>query len=169
MGVMTVAAPTTRVAFGSTVERVRRGVACPRCRADSALDEPFCAHCGARVSIPAVGRRPADVAATRSLQFAGLVVLANAVVGALTLGVVVLVSDAARLADAALMLEGIKLLVVGVLASAGIRFGIRGIRDTADGLLRRRGWAVAGVVISSVFALLVVLSFVATLVLTSRL
>lgn len=110
------------------------------------------------------GRAPADVTATRSLQFAALVVLANTVIGALTFGVVFLVSDAARLLEAALFLEGIKLLVVGVLATTAIRLGVRGIRDTAAGGLRGRGRAVAGIVISSIFALLVLLSFAAVLV-----
>jgi len=93
------------------------------------------------------------------------VVGANLVIGALTLGVVMLVADAARLLDAALFLEGIKLLVVATLATSSVRFGIRGIRETADGMLRRRGWAVAGVVISAIFAVLVSLSFLLTLAL----
>lgn len=168
MGVMTVASPTTLLPFGTTVERTRRGLACAVCGTPVALAEPFCAHCGARVVLTAPGRAPANVAATRSLRFALLLVAANAVVGALTLGVVVLVSDAARLMEAALFLEGIKLLVVAALATASIRLGVRGIRETSDGVLRRRGWAIAGVVISSIFAVLVVLSFLLTLVLALR-
>lgn len=159
MGVMTVAAPATRLPFGTTVERVRAGVACPRCRAASDVDEPFCAHCGARVVIRTRGRRSADVAATRSLQLALLVAVANLVIGGLTFAAVYLVSDAARLSEAALALEAIKLVAVWALAGASIRFGVRGIRDTADGMLRRRGWAVAGIAISACFALLVTLSF----------
>lgn len=165
MGVMTVAAPSTLAAFGSTVERVRRGIACGACGASASASDPFCSRCGSRVVIAREGRRPADVAATRSLHLGLAVVVANAVVGTLTLGVVVLVSDAARLMEAALFLEAIKLLVVAALATASIRFGVRGLRETADGMLRRRGWAVAGLVISSCFAVLVVLSFVLTLVL----
>jgi hypothetical protein len=165
MGVMTVASPTTLLPFGTTVERARRGLSCAACRTPVALAEPFCAHCGARVVISRAGRAPADVSATRSLQLALLLVGANVVVGALTLGVVMLVADAARLMEAALFLEGIKLLVVAALATASIRLGIRGIRETSDGMLRRRGWAVAGVAISSTFAVLVVLSFLLTLAL----
>ena len=164
MGVMSVAAPLQRLPFGTTTERVRAGVTCSRCRATSEPDEPFCAHCGARVVMLREGRAPADVTATRSLQFAGLVVIANTIVGALTFGVVFLVSDAARLLEAALFLEGIKLLVVGVLATSAIRLGVRGIRDTAGGGLRGRGRAIAAIVISSIFALLVLLSFGAVLV-----
>ncbi|HET8895786.1 MAG TPA: hypothetical protein VFN04_00830, partial [Protaetiibacter sp.] len=93
------------------------------------------------------------------------VVAANIIVGGLTFAAVFLVSDAARLSDAALVLEAIKLIAVGALATASIRFGIRGIRDTADGMLRRRGWAVAGIAISACFALLVTLSFALVLVL----
>ncbi|MCS0499277.1 hypothetical protein [Protaetiibacter mangrovi] len=165
---MTVAAPTTRLPFGTTVERARRGIACASCRAPSLEGEPFCAHCGARVVIPATGRPAADVAATRSLQFAGLVVLANAVVGGLAFAVVYLVSDAARLTEAAIFLQGLQLLVVAALATTSIRFGVRGLRDTADGMLRRRGWAVAGIVVSSTIALLVTLSFALVLVLAIR-
>jgi DNA-directed RNA polymerase subunit RPC12/RpoP len=161
---MSVAAPTQRLSFGTTTERVRAGVACPRCRATSDPGEPFCAHCGARVVVMRAGKAPADVAATRSLQFAALVVAANTVIGVLTFGVVFLVSDAARLIEAALFLEGIKLLVVGVLATTAIRFGVRGIRDTAAGGLRGRGRAIGGIVIASIFALLVLLSFAAVLV-----
>ncbi|AYF96837.1 hypothetical protein [Protaetiibacter intestinalis] len=165
---MTVAAPTALLPFGTTVERARRGVACIVCRTPVAAAEPFCAHCGARVVIASRGKRPADVAATRSLQFALLVIASNIVVGALTLGVVVLVADAARLMQAALFLEGIKLLVVATLAATSIRLGVRGIRETADGMLRRRAWAVAGVVVSSIFTLLVVCSFLLTLLLALR-
>ena len=165
MGGMTLVAPARGLPFGSTTERVRRGVACASCGADSVAAEPFCPHCGARVVIVAEGRRPADVAATRSLQLAALVVAANAVVGGITFAVVYLVSDAAHLIEAALFLEGIKLLVVGVLATSSIRLGIRGLRDTADGQLRRRGWAIAGIIISGVFALLLALSFTLVLLL----
>ncbi len=166
MGGMTVAAPSTRAAFGT--ENSRRGLACASCGTRGTTSEPFCAHCGARVVIAEAGRRPADVAATRSLQLALLLVVANVVLGSLTLGVVILVADAARLLEAALFLEGINLLVVAGLATVSLRFGVRGIRETADGMLRRRGWAIAGVVISSCFALLVVLSFLLTLVLAGR-
>ncbi|RQP08732.1 MAG: hypothetical protein EAS51_13680 [Microbacteriaceae bacterium] len=162
---MTVAAPSTLAAFGSAVERARRGIACAACGASASASDLFCSRCGSRVVVAREGRRPADVAATRSLQLGLAVVVANAVIGTLTLGVVVLVSDAARLMEAALFLEAIKLLVVAALATASIRFGVRGLRETADGMLRRRGWAVAGLVISSCFAVLVVLSFVLTLVL----
>ena len=165
MGVMTVAAPSTGLTFGSTIERVRAGVSCPRCRATSDPGEPFCAHCGERVVVVREGRPPADVAATRSLQLAGVLVLANAIIGSLTFGVVFVVSDAARVVEAALFLEGIKLLVVGSLAGLSIRMGVRGIRDTAAGGLRGRGRAIAGIVISSIFALLVLVSSAAVAVL----
>ena len=111
------------------------------------------------------GRAPADVAATRSLQTAGVLVLANTIIGALTFGVVFLVSDAARVVEAALFLEGIKLLVVGSLAMVSIRLGVRGIRDTASGGLRGRGRAMAGIVISAIFALLVLVSSAAVVAL----
>ncbi|QEO09835.1 hypothetical protein [Protaetiibacter larvae] len=162
---MSVLASPSRLPFGTTTERVRRGIACGRCGRASAADEPFCAHCGARVVILAPGRRPADVAATRSLQFAGLAMLANSIVGSAAFAVVFLVSDAARLNEAALFLQGVTLLVVGVLSAAAIRFGIRGLRNTADGRLRRRGWAVTGIVVAGGLVMLVAMSFAAVLVL----
>lgn len=165
MGVMSVLASPSRLPFGTTTERVRRGIACGRCGRASAIEEPFCAHCGARVVILAPGRRPADVAATRSLQFAALVVLANSLVGGATFAVVFLVSDAARLSEAALFLQGVTLLVVGVLGGTAVRFGIRGLRNTADGRLRRRGWAIAGIAIAVALVLIVAASFTAVLVL----
>jgi len=164
MGAMTVAAPASLAPLGATIERVRRGLACPACGAAASVEQAFCGRCGSRVVIAAAGKPPADLPATRSFQLAMLLVFANAVIGTLTLGVVMLVADAARLMEAALALEGIKLLVVAGLATASIRFGVRGIRDTADGMLRRRGWAIAGVVISSIFSVLVVLSFGLTLI-----
>ncbi|MGN6272759.1 MAG: hypothetical protein ACTHMQ_06675 [Protaetiibacter sp.] len=166
---MTAAAPTARLPFGATVERARGELACPSCRTPSNAGEPFCAHCGARVVIrPRAGRRPADVAATRSLQFAFVAVAANLVIGGLTFAAVFLLSGAPRLIDAALLLEAIKLITVGALAITSIRFGVRGIRDTADGMLRRRGWAIAGIAVSACFALLVTLSFALILVLAMR-
>jgi len=165
MGAMTVAAPSAGLTFGSTIDRVRAGVTCPRCRSASDPGEPFCAHCGERVVMVRAGRAPADVAATRSLQTAGVLVLANTIIGALTFGVVFLVSDAARVVEAALFLEGIKLLVVGSLAMVSIRLGVRGIRDTASGGLRGRGRAIAGIVISAIFALLVLVSSAAVVAL----
>jgi hypothetical protein len=166
---MTAAAPTARLPFGTTVERARSELVCPSCRTPAHAGEPFCAHCGARVAIPArSGRRPADVAATRSLQFALLAVAANLVVGGLSFAAVFLLSGAPRLTDAALLLEAIKLIAVATLATASIRFGVRGIRDTADGMLRRRGWAIAGIAVSACFMLLVALSFALMLVLAMR-
>lgn len=110
--------------------------------------------------------RPADVAATRSLQFGLLVVLANLIVGGAGFGVVLLVSDASRFTDAALAMDALKFVVVGVLAIVAIRYGVQGMRATADGALARRGWAIAGIAVGSVFLLLVTLSLGATLVMT---
>jgi len=55
-----------------------------------------------------------------------------------------------------------RFLVVGSLVVLAIRSGVRGLRDTRDGQLRRRGWAVAGIVLASIFGLLVTLSLLAT-------
>ena len=43
-----------------------------------------------------------------------------------------------------------------------IRAGVRGIRDTADGTLGRRAWAVLGISVAGLWALLVSASLAAT-------
>jgi hypothetical protein len=162
MGVMTVA-PTAGVFTPPFEAAPRFGVRCASCGTTADSREPFCAHCGSRVAIaPASGKRPAALAATRSLQFALLAVGVNIVLGGLAFGVVYLVADAARLTEAALGLEVMRFLVVAALAALAIRFGIRGLRETRDGQLRRRGWAIAGIVLASCFGLLVTLSLAAT-------
>jgi hypothetical protein len=77
-----------------------------------------------------------------------LVIVANIVVGALALGVVVLTSDTKNLINAALALELLHFLVVGGLVAATISYGVRGIRETRDGRLGRRNWAVLSIVVS---------------------
>jgi hypothetical protein len=49
--------------------------------------EPYCARCGARVVL-ASSAGPASFTATRSLQFALLVVVTNVMVGGMSFGVV---------------------------------------------------------------------------------
>jgi hypothetical protein len=164
MGDMTVAYPTAGMTSPplETVSLHPVGVACSACgtRPASSL-EPFCAHCGARVTVPVRGK-VASLAATRSLQFALLAVLTNIVVGGTSFGVVYLLSDAARLTEAALGLETMRLLIVGTVIVLAIRSGIRGLKETRDGALKRRGWAIAGIVIAGFYALLVGGSFAAT-------
>jgi len=161
MGDMTVA-PTAGVYIPPSA---RIAVRCSSCGTTADAHEPFCAHCGARVAVIASrdkSKRPADLAATRSLQFAVLAVLVNIVLGGLAFGVVYLVADAARLNEAALGLEIMRFLVVGSLVALAIRSGVIGIRQTRDGRLRRRAWAVAGIIVAAGFGLLVTLSLTAT-------
>lgn len=161
MGDMTVA-PTTGVGVVPQFDAVTRvRISCTTCGTAASGREPYCAHCGARVVL-ASRQGPASVAATRTLQLALLVVLINILVGGMSFGVVYLVADAANLNEAALGLEGMRLLLVGALVWLTIRRGILGLRETRDGALRRRGWAIAGIVISSIWGLLVTLSFAAT-------
>jgi hypothetical protein len=163
MGDMTVAYPTA----GMTSPPLEPAphpfvVACSACGTRAAdTREPFCAHCGSRVTSTVRGG-VASVAATRSLQFALLAVLTNILVGGVSFGVVYLLSDAARLTEAALGLEAMRFLVVGTVLFLAIRAGIRGIRQTRDGVLKRRAWAIAGIVIAGFYALLVGGSFAAT-------
>ncbi|WP_395639248.1 hypothetical protein [Pseudolysinimonas sp.] len=160
---MTVAFPTTGMTSPPLDPAPRSATgACSACgtRAANPL-EPFCAHCGTRVAVSVRGRT-ASIAATRSLQFALLAVLTNILVGGTSFGVVYLLSDAARLTEAALGLEALRLVLVGVLLALAIRFGIRGLRQTRDGALTRRPWAIAGLVVSGFYALLVTGSFAAT-------
>jgi hypothetical protein len=159
MGDMTVA-PTAGVYIPPSA---RIGVRCASCGTTADAHEPFCAHCGARVAvIVSRDKRPADLAATRSLQFAVLAVFVNIVLGGLAFGVVYLVADAVRLNEAALGLEIMRFLVVGSLVALAIRSGVIGIRQTRDGRLRRRAWAVAGIIVAAGFGLLVALSLTAT-------
>ena len=162
MGVMTVA-PSTGVLIPPFDAAPRTAVRCTSCGTAAVAREPFCAHCGSRVAFAVSrGTRPADLAATRSLQLAVLAVAVNILIGGVSFGVVYLVADAARLTEAALGLEAMRFLVVGSLVVLAIRSGVRGLRDTRDGQLRRRGWAVAGIVLASIFGLLVTLSLLAT-------
>lgn len=160
MGVMTVA-PTAGIAIAPFDAVTRTRISCSACGTAAPASEPYCAHCGTRVSV-AGKRGPASLAATRSLQFAVLVVLANIVVGGTSFGVVYLVSDAANLNEAALGLEAMRWLVVAILAVVAIRFGVRGLRETRDSGLRRRPWAIGGIAVSALFALLVTTSVGAT-------
>jgi hypothetical protein len=163
MGDMTVAYPTTGIAVPQLeIPRVESPLTCTSCgtRAGS-LREPFCAHCGSRVSIP-VRAGVASIAATRSLQFAALAVIINILVGGATFGVVYLLQDAARLTEAAVGLEALRFLLVGVILALAIRSGVRGLKQTRDGMLRRRAWAIVGLVVAGFYALLVTGSFLAT-------
>ncbi len=108
---------------------------------------------------------PTSVASTRSLHLGAIAIAANALLATASIAALLFLVDASRLTQAALLLDGIKFLVVGALAAAAIRYGVRGLRETADGNLRRRGWAIAGIVIGSVFGALTAGSFVATTVL----
>jgi hypothetical protein len=168
MGAMTVAYPTS----GMTSPPLEPAtlapaiVACSACGTRAvASREPFCAHCGSRVSV-AVRGGVASIAATRSLQFALLAVLTNILVGGASFGVVYLLSDAARLTEAALGLESLRFLLVGVVIVLAIRYGVRGLTQTRDGALRRRAWAIAGLVVAGFYGLLISGSFAATLLLT---
>jgi len=159
---MTVAYPTTGIAMphGDTP-----ALACSSCGTRAvALDKPFCAHCGSRVSLP-VKSGIASIAATRALQFAVLAIVTNVLVGGASFGVVYLLSDAARLTEAALGLEAMRFVLVGSLLAVAIRSGIRGLHQTRDGALRRRAWAIAALVVAGGYGLLLVASFAATAVL----
>lgn len=164
MGDMTVAYPTTGMTSPPLDPALLTSVngACSACgtRAVSP-SEPFCAHCGTRVSVSVRGGA-ASIAATRSLQFALLGVFTNILVGGASFGVVYLLADAARLTEAALGLEALRFVIVGTVLALAIRFGVRGLKQTRDGALKRRGWAITGIVISGFYALLVSGSFAAT-------
>lgn len=162
---MTVAYPTTGIA-SPPLEST--SPACSTCGTRAvAPHEPFCAHCGSRVAVPARSGI-ASVAATRSLQLAAVAVIANILVGGTSFGAVYLLSDAARLTQAALGLEGLRVVIVGTLLALAIRSGIRGLRETNDGMLRRRAWALIAIVVSSGYGLLILASFSLTAWFTLR-
>jgi len=156
-------APHAGTVFPLTVVDTRSS--CALCGARLALSSAYCSHCGAAHAVATDRKgRPVDLAATRSLQLAILVIVANIVVGALALGVVVVSSDTKNLITAALQLEVLHFLVVGGLVAATISYGVRGIRETRDGRLGRRNWAVLSIVVSSLVGAVLALSLTATLV-----
>jgi hypothetical protein len=163
MGDMTVAYPTAGMTSPPLEPAsLTTSVACSACGTRAVTPtEPFCAHCGTRVTSSVRGG-VASVAATRSLQFALLAVFTNILVGGASFGVVYLLQDAARLTEAALGLEAMRFLIVGTVVFLAIRSGIRGLKQTRDGVLKRRAWAIAGIVIAGLYGLLVSGSFAAT-------
>ena len=141
-------APHAATVFPLTAVDTR--FSCTLCGARLAPSSAYCSHCGAAHAVATDRKgRPVDLAATRSLQLAILVIVANIVVGALALGVVMVSSDTKNLVTAALGLELLHFLVVGGLVAATISYGVRGIRETRDGRLGRRNWAVLSIVVSS--------------------
>ena len=153
-------APHAATVFPLTAVDTR--LSCAHCGARVALSNAYCSRCGAAnaVSVDRKGR-PVDLAATRSLQLAILVIVANIIVGALALGVLV-TSGAQNLAIAGLGLELLHFLVVGGLVAATISYGVRGIRETRGGQLGRRNWAVLSIVVSSLVGLVLAGSLTAT-------
>jgi hypothetical protein len=105
---------------------------------------------------------PTSVASTRSLRFGALVILANALLATASIATLFFLVDASRFTQTAVALDVLKFLVVGALAAAAIRSGVLGLRETADGSLRRRGWAITGIAIGGLFGLLTFGSVVAT-------
>lgn len=55
--------------------------------------------------------------------------------------------------------------IVGALLTLAIRYGVRGLQQTRDGALKRRPWAIIGLVVSGLYGLLILGSFAATAVL----
>lgn len=137
---------------------------CAHCGARVSLSYAYCSRCGAANSVQMDrAGRPVDLAATRSLQLAALVIVTNIVVGGLGLGIVMVSSDTKNLLTAALGLELMHFLVVGGLVAATIVYGVRGIRETRGGRLARRNWAVLSVVVASLVGLALTGSLAATL------
>lgn len=136
---------------------------CAHCGARMALSGAFCPYCGSANRIPTDRKgRPYDLAATRSLHLAILVIVTNIVVGALALGIVVVSSDSSHLVTAALGLELLHFMVVGGLVAATISYGVRGIRETRGGWLGRRNWAVLSIVVSGLVGLVLLGSLTTT-------
>jgi hypothetical protein len=160
MGDMSVA-PHAVTVFPLTAVDTR--LSCALCGARMALSNAYCSRCGAATAVPADRKgRPVDLAATRSLQLAILVIVANIVVGAVSLGIVVVSSDTKNLVTAALGLELLHFIVVGSLVAATISYGVRGIRETRGGRLGRRNWAVVSIVVASLVGLVLAGSLSAT-------
>jgi hypothetical protein len=160
MGDMSVA-PHAVAVFPLTARDTQ--LSCAHCGARVALSNAYCSSCGAANAVSTDRKgRPVDLAATRSLQLAVLVIVANIVVGALALGIVMVSSDTKNLVTAALGLELLHFIVVGGLVAATISYGVRGIRETRGGYLGRRNWAVLSIVVSSLVGLVLMGSLTAT-------
>ena len=139
-------------------------LSCEHCGARVSLSNAYCSRCGAANEVHRDrSGRPVDLAATRSLKLAVLVIVANIIIGALGLGIVMVSSDAKNLLVAALGLELLHFFVVGGLVAATISVGVRGIRETRGGRLGRRNWAVLSIVVASLVGLAVAGSLAATL------
>jgi hypothetical protein len=139
-------------------------IPCAHCGVRTSLSNAYCPNCGSANAMPVDRKgRPYDLAATRSLHLAILVIVANIVVGGLALGTLV-GSNASNLLTAALGLELLHFLVVGGLVAATISYGVRGIRETRGGRLGRRHWAVLSIVVSSLVGFVLACSLTATFV-----
>jgi ribosomal protein L37E len=159
MGDMSVAPADAVIPLAAVDTRL----SCAHCGARMALSNAFCSHCGYANTVPTDRKgRPYDLAATRALQLAVLVIVANIVVGALALGIVVVSSDATNFVTAALGLELLHFIVVGGLVAATISYGVRGIRETRGGALGRRNWAVLSIVVSGLVGIVLAGSLTAT-------
>ena len=108
---------------------------------------------------------PTSVASTRSLRLGALVVVANALLAAGSLTVLITVVDPGAMIQAAVALDAPKFAVVGVIAAAAIRAGIRGLREAADSS-GRRGRAIASIAVAGLFVVLTGGSLVATTVIS---
>jgi hypothetical protein len=105
---------------------------------------------------------PTSVASTRSLRLGAFVIVANVLLAFASIAVLFFLSDAAHLLQTAVALDAVKFVVVGGLAVAAIRSGVLGLRETAHGRARRRGFAITGIVIGGVFGVLATVSLAAT-------
>jgi hypothetical protein len=110
---------------------------------------------------------PTSVASTRSLRYGALVIVANTLLATASIAVLFFLASPAQFGQTAIALDAVKFLVVGGLAFAAIRSGILGLRETANGGVRRRGWAIGGIVIGGLFGMLTAGSLVATAVISS--
>ena len=105
---------------------------------------------------------PTSVASTRSLRLGALVVVANALLAAGSIGIHFALTETTAYLETAVLLDAVKFVVVGTIALAAIRAGIRGLGETADGTVRRRGFAIAGIAVAGLFVLLTAGSLLAT-------
>jgi hypothetical protein len=133
---------------------------CSRCGTGVAATNRFCSSCGSALTNVGVGA-PVDSTARRTLQFGILMIAANIVVGAATFGVVYTVSGAPGYMTAALMLEGLHMLVVGALALQTIRLGVKAVQLARDGRTKQTPWPLLCVVVASLVLLSLLGSFTA--------
>ena len=144
-----------------------RTVTCPMCGSPVPSTDSVCRNCGGRMGVIGASdeRRPPSAAARRSAIFGAIPIAVQVVGGGILIALAYSTADVdsmfATLAIAAVLF--FLLPVVGGAASIvftvlAIVNGIRGVRETSNGMTGGRGRAVLGLVLAAVFVVYAVVT-----------